>query len=193
MSARIDRREMLKLVGAGVGGAALATVCRDLGLPAAWGGGAQPSATVDVGGLTPSRKAIGRWIYLTPQKLGGGTHAVDMASSKTLAWIAYWNYGDTCPISHHLAAYPSEDPYKGFEYVNSTQGGENVLIYGIPTHIKQMGLLERTGLYLDLTGLGCYYRKADVPAWHGPRTEAWPGRRGTDAPFPVDLPLGSVA
>ena len=80
-----------------------------------------------------------------PQKLGGGTHAVDLATSKTLAWISYWNYGDTCPISHHVAAYPSEDPYKGFEFVNSTQGGENVLIYGIPTRIKEMGLLEQTG------------------------------------------------
>src|SRR5207247_2658366 len=66
-------------------------------------------------------------------------------SQTTLAWIAYWNYGDTCPISHHLAAYPSEDPYREFEFVNSTQGGDNVLIYGIPTRIKQMGLLGRTG------------------------------------------------
>jgi hypothetical protein len=88
---------------------------------------------------------FGKWILLAPQKLGGGSHAVDLATNKTLAWISYWNYGDTCPISHHLAAYPAEDPYKGFEFVNSTQGGQNVLIYGIPTRIKQMGLLERTG------------------------------------------------
>ncbi len=88
---------------------------------------------------------LGRYVYLTPQKLGGGTHAVDMDSGKTMAWISYWNYGDACPISHHLAAYPSPDPYKEFEFVNSTQGGKNVLIYGIPTDIEKHGLLDKWG------------------------------------------------
>jgi hypothetical protein len=88
---------------------------------------------------------LGKYVYLTPQKLGGGTHAVDLDTNKTLAWISYWNYGDSCPISHHLAAYPSPDPYKGFEFVNSTQGGENVTIYGIPTPIKDRGLLDKWG------------------------------------------------
>ena len=66
-------------------------------------------------------------------------------SGKTLAWISYWTYGDTCPISHHLAAYPSPDPYQGFEFVNSTQGGDNVMIYGLKTKIKERGLLDRFG------------------------------------------------
>jgi hypothetical protein len=35
---------------------------------------------------------------------------------------------------------------------------------------KLLGLAERTGLYLDLTGLGCYH-KADVPAWYDALTE----------------------
>jgi len=99
----------------------------------------------DSGTIGQSHARLGNWVYLTPQKLGGGTHACDMASSKTLAWISYWNYGDTCPISHHLAAYPSPDPYKGFEFVNSTQGGMNVMIYGLPTQIKQRGILDRYG------------------------------------------------
>ena len=88
---------------------------------------------------------LGKYVYLTPEKLGGGTHVVDMDSGKTMAWIAYWNYGDSCPISHHLAAYPSPNPYKGFEFVNSTQGGDNVMIYGLPTPIKERGLLEKWG------------------------------------------------
>ncbi|MFO0879475.1 MAG: hypothetical protein U0840_19175 [Gemmataceae bacterium] len=93
------------------------------------------------------RESLGQYIYLTPTKLGGATHAVDLKTMKQLAWIAYWNYGDSCPISHHLAAYPGEggDPYKGFEFINSTQGGDNVLMYGIPTQIKQRGLLDRHG------------------------------------------------
>lgn len=36
---------------------------------------------------------------------------------------------------------------------------------------KLVQLAERTGLYLDLTGLGCYH-KADVPAWYDELDEA---------------------
>ena len=35
---------------------------------------------------------------------------------------------------------------------------------------KLLALAERTGLYLDLTGLGCYHKK-DVPAWYGALAE----------------------
>lgn len=93
------------------------------------------------------KEQLGRYIYLTPQKLGGGSHAVDLATQKTLAWISYWNYGDSCPISHHLAAFPPDhgDPYKGFEFVNSTQGGDNVLMYGLNTRIKENGMLGQFG------------------------------------------------
>jgi hypothetical protein len=39
---------------------------------------------------------------------------------------------------------------------------------------KLVGLAERLGLYLDLTGLGCYH-KEDVPAWYDrlPEEERW--------------------
>jgi hypothetical protein len=139
----MTRRELLKLAGAGLTGAAVAKGLEHFG---AWPTMAQtPARVVDAGKLNEAHQHLGKWIYLAPQKLGGGTHAVDLSTAKTLAWISYWNYGDTCPISHHLAAYPSDDPYKGFEFVNSTQGGDNVLIYGIPTRIKQMGILDRYG------------------------------------------------
>jgi hypothetical protein len=36
---------------------------------------------------------------------------------------------------------------------------------------RLVGLAERTGLYLDVTGLGCY-RPADVPAWYDALSEA---------------------
>ena len=100
---------------------------------------------VDASRFRLCKEDLGDYIYLAPEKLGGGSHAVDLGSGKTLAWISYWNYGDTCPISHHLAAYPSTDPYKGFEFVNSTQGGDNVMIYGLDTRIKERGLLDRFG------------------------------------------------
>src|SRR5262249_13452807 len=165
MSREVSRRSWLKFGTAGAAGAALyrglrtllvrpgfdlasfvagAAMYKELVTSGVLSGSGNPQA-VDAGRLDEVHESLGRWIYLTPQKLGGGTHAVDLSTGKTLAWISYWNYGDTCPISHHLAAYPSDDPYKGFEFVNSTQGGDNVLIYGIPTRIKQMGLLDRHG------------------------------------------------
>ena len=116
----------------------------------------------DVGG-----RKFGEWVLLMPTKLGGGTYAVDLNTGRALAWISYWNYGDYNPISHHLCAFPSADPAKGFEFVNSTQGGKNALIYGIPTNIEtpaegfniyrvrydgsQMELMENVA---ETTGLG---------------------------------------
>jgi gentisate 1,2-dioxygenase len=74
--------------------------------------------------LSEAYGALGRYIYVTPSKMAGGVHAVDMSTGKTLAWIAYWNYEDTCAISHHLSAFPAADPYEGFEFINTTQGGK---------------------------------------------------------------------
>ncbi len=45
---------------------------------------------------------------------------------------------------------------------------------------KLLTLAERTGLYLDLTGLGCYH-KADVPAWYDALDE--PSRWAAQASF----------
>src|SRR6516162_8807183 len=141
MADRVNRRELLKLAGAGAGGAALVKGLEYSGVMPAWA--ARPAD--EAACLSNAYETLGRWILLAPQKLGGGTHAVDLSTGRGLGWISYWNYGDTCPISHHVAAYPSDDPYKGFEFINSTQGGENVLIYGIPTRIKEMGLLDKYG------------------------------------------------
>jgi hypothetical protein len=88
----------------------------------------------DVGG-----RGLGKWVALLPTKMGGGTYALDLNSNRVLASIWYWNYGDFNPISHHLCAFPSADPYHSFEFVNSTQGGMNSLIYGINTKITTPG------------------------------------------------------
>ena len=63
-------------------------------------------SVVDASSFRRCKEEFGDYIYLAPEKLGGGTHANDLGGGKTLGWISYWNYGDTCPISHHLAAYP---------------------------------------------------------------------------------------
>ena len=84
-------------------------------------------------------RGFGNWVLLMPTKMSGGTYAVDLNTGRALAWVSYWNYGDFNPISHHLCAFPSPDPVKGFEWVNSTQGGKNSLIYGIPTNIETPG------------------------------------------------------
>ena len=82
-------------------------------------------------------RSLGKWIALLPTKLGGGCYALDLNTNRVLASVWYWNYGDYNPIAHHLCAFPSADPYNGFEFINSTQGGKNCLIYGIPTNITQ--------------------------------------------------------
>src|SRR6476646_6521442 len=47
-------------------------------------------------------QSLGNWIALLPTKMGGGTYAIDLHSNRVLGSIWYWNYGDYCPISHHL-------------------------------------------------------------------------------------------
>jgi thiocyanate desulfurase len=145
----VTRRDILTAGAAGATGIALdrffamagGSKAAEAGSSAAW-----PKPVVaNAEKFKMACEKLGKYIYLAPEKLGGGTHAVDFDSGTTLAWIAYWNYGDSCPISHHLAAYPSPDPYKGFEFVNSTQGGANVLIYGLPTTIQERGLLGKWG------------------------------------------------
>ena len=143
---RMSRRTMLN-VAVGTAGVAEAAVLgynvlgggtTDSGVFQAVGSGPQQQHIVreivdskaDVKG-----RSLGQWIALLPTKLGGGTYALDLNSNRVLASIWYWNYGDYSPISHHLCAFPSSDPYHGFEFVNSTQGGKNSLIYGIPTAI----------------------------------------------------------
>ena len=116
----------------------------------------------DVGG-----RGLGKWIALLPTKLGGGTYALDLNTNRVLSSIWYWTYGDYNPISHHLCAFPSADPYHSFEFINSTQGGKNCLIYGINTRMEapepgfniyrvrydgaQMELIENVS---ETTGLG---------------------------------------
>ena len=90
-------------------------------------------------------QSLGNWVALLPTKMGGGTYAIDLNSNRVLASIWYWNYGDFNPISHHLCAFPSADPMHGFEFVNSSQGGKNSLIYGIPTAISEPA--EGTNIY----------------------------------------------
>jgi hypothetical protein len=76
----------------------------------------------------PFFKQFGKYIYLVPGKFTGTVAALDLESGNTLAWLAGWNYGDTNPIMHHMAAFPSPDPYKGFEFIVNTQGGKNLFI-----------------------------------------------------------------
>ncbi|MDP1963781.1 MAG: hypothetical protein Q8K93_16435 [Reyranella sp.] len=140
---RMSRRTMLN-VAVGTAGVAEAAV---LGYHAL-GGGSSDTGVFQASGTGPQQsritreivdsqadikgRSLGRWIALLPTKLGGGTYALDLNSNRVLASIWYWNYGDYNPISHHLCAFPSSDPYHGFEFVNSTQGGMNSRIYGIP-------------------------------------------------------------
>lgn len=78
---------------------------------------------------------LGNRILVMPQKMGGGVNLIDLGSGRALASLWYWNYGDYNPISHHIQAFPSSNPYQEFEFINSCQGGMNSLIYGMPTSV----------------------------------------------------------
>jgi len=138
MGHKVSRRDFLKLAGAGAAGATVFTGLEFAG-PAPVTVAPQANAAPRSGKLFEVFEEFGKWVLLAPTKFGGGTYALDLGSGKTLAWISYWNYGDTNPISHHLAAFPSPDPYKGFEFINDTQGGKNLFHYGIPTKVKDPG------------------------------------------------------
>ncbi|MEW5708593.1 MAG: hypothetical protein AB1830_06735 [Pseudomonadota bacterium] len=133
------RRNFLKTVGLGASAA----------VAGATGGALLPAGTLPalmkeahaakVSKLDEFYAQIGKYILLTPGKFTGTVAAHDLATGKTLAWLSGWNYGDTNPIMHHMAAFPSPDPYKGFEFIVNTQGGKNLFIYGIPTTVKEPG------------------------------------------------------
>jgi hypothetical protein len=156
---KVSRRTMLNVA---VGTAAAAEVAvlgysamnggssSDNGIIRAAGNGAQQSpitrevvdSRADIRG-----QSLGNWVALLPTKMGGGTYAIDLNSNRVLGSIWYWNYGDYNPISHHLCAFPSSDPTHGFEFVNSTQGGQNSLIYGIPTNVTAENVPGGTNIY----------------------------------------------
>src|SRR5438067_192296 len=135
----VNRRTVLGAIGGGVVAAALG----DRLWPVIRNSQAQTgAASVDMNRFNagtsgrPGFGTLGDYVFLSPTKLGGGAHAQDLQSGKTLAWIEYWNYGDSCPIAHHLAAYPSAEARKGFEFVHSTPGGDNVLVYRLAHEVK---------------------------------------------------------
>jgi hypothetical protein len=113
----------------------------------------------DVGG-----RRFGDWVLLMPTKMGGGTYAVNLNTGRALAWISYWNYGDYNPISHHLCAFPSADPAKGFEWINSTQGGKNSLIYGSRPTSRRRRRLQHLSRPLDGAQMEVMENVAERPA-----------------------------
>ena len=138
-----ERRNFLKGAGLAAGGAVIGAAGAGLMGPDVSNGMAEvglgvKSAQAAVK-MSDVYKQFGKYIFLMPGKFTGTVAAVDLSTGLTLAWLSGWNYGDTSPIMHHMAAFPSPDPYKGFEFIVNTQGGKNLYIYGIPTTVKQPG------------------------------------------------------
>ncbi len=141
------RREMLFAGAAGAAGFASANLFAMVGKVKMPDLVSPKIDVVDASRFDQSTEELGDYLYLAPQKMGGGTHVVDFKHGTTLSSIPYWTGGDTCPISHHLAAYPSANPRKGFEFVNSTQGGKNALLYNFASEEKmaEHGMLGQWG------------------------------------------------
>lgn len=132
---KMNRRRFLQAAGLGAAGVTGAAAMKGAEIARVAPAHAQPKA----GKLGDIYKEFGNYILVAPMKFMGGVYALDLGSGRTLAWMAPWNYGDTNPIIHHLAAFPSPDPYKEFEFIVNTQGGKNLFIYGIPTKVKNPG------------------------------------------------------
>lgn len=60
-------------------------------------------------------------VLLLPGKYSGVVSILDMAKSETLAWFPFDLTGIDMPIPHHIAAMPSEDALKGFDFYITLQ------------------------------------------------------------------------
>lgn len=60
-------------------------------------------------------------VVLLAGKYSGIVQAMDLAVPETLAWFPYGLTGMDMPIAHHIAAMPSADPYRGFDFYQTFQ------------------------------------------------------------------------
>ncbi len=60
-------------------------------------------------------------VVLLPGKYNGTVSAMDLSGPETLAWYNYGLAGIDMPIPHHIAAMPSADPYKSFDFYQTMQ------------------------------------------------------------------------
>ncbi|MFA7388194.1 MAG: twin-arginine translocation signal domain-containing protein, partial [Thiohalobacteraceae bacterium] len=60
-------------------------------------------------------------VILLPGKYSGSVSALDLSVPETLAWYNYGLLGIDMPIPHHIAAMPSSDPYKSFDFYQTMQ------------------------------------------------------------------------
>lgn len=134
-----SRRGFLKSVGVGTGAAVVSTVGTGLVAGGALMAPSEAKAASKYIKFEQVFNQLGKYIMVVPGKFTGTVAAIDLYTGKTLAWTAFWNYGDTNPIIHHMTAFPAPDPYKEFEFIVNSQGGKNLFIYGIPTTVKNPG------------------------------------------------------
>lgn len=60
-------------------------------------------------------------LLVLPGKYSGVVQVMDLSVPETLAWYEYGLAGIDMAIPHHVAALPSADPYKGFDFYQSMQ------------------------------------------------------------------------
>ena len=80
---KISRRRFFYYGFAGLAGLTGAGLTRYLP-GTSWAAKSEDSIMVEDAVYEGIRESLGKYIYLTPQKLGGGTHAVDLGTQKTL-------------------------------------------------------------------------------------------------------------
>lgn len=60
-------------------------------------------------------------VILLPGKYNGTVSALDLSVPESLAWYNFGRAGIDMPIPHHIAAMPSADPYKTFDFYQTMQ------------------------------------------------------------------------
>lgn len=60
-------------------------------------------------------------VILLPGKYAGVVSAMDLSVPETMAWYSFGRSGIDMPIPHHIAAMPSADPYKSFDFYQTMQ------------------------------------------------------------------------
>ena len=100
-----NRRGFLKTLGVGTGAAVAGATGGALMTTAAREAEAQARPTK----LDQIYQQFGKNVFIVPGKFTGTVAALDLYTGKTLAWTAFWNYGDDNPIIHHMAAFPAPE------------------------------------------------------------------------------------
>lgn len=91
-------------------------------------------------------------VVLLAGKYSGTVQAMDLAVPETLAWFPYGLTGMDMPIAHHIAAMPSADTYRGFDFYQTFQPPMEPYIDENTPHWRHRGDFQMYKMRFDGSG-----------------------------------------